>query len=499
MTHILRLRFALLLASVSAAACSGPSNGSAGPDAGPTAAEIWKELEACELTGDFRVEQNQGNACNEWPRLGERTIIERDGELPILRAGLLELPVIDVRGDCVFVAAGCKTSSDDFGERYLAPTLELSRSPEGITLAASAVDVERGYVGACSDASFTAKRIPDCDPLGSFEAPASAVIRSGSCELEWNAGQVEISLGEEGYDLAWGSTELRGLSLDPSTCTLSGDRGISDFWLYNNAMRHSSITLTIANGALQGQVSDALDSETFDGKSCAGATFELVAARAADREVERLAISCDIPQPVACGNGVCEEGESCLCQEDCGCEQGFECAPDEVCRAPCTMASEGQDCGAGERCSPIGQQGLAIFSSDPLFCEDEGSTSIGENCSSNSQCVAGAVCHYGERGTVARCAAACGEGFEQCSADAPICGSQGDGSGTGFYPTAVRACEHRAAIGEDCRADVCESGLSCLESCIDGVCEKYCTHSCSSGCPAELPVCGTIGVCMKNN
>ncbi|MGC4117250.1 MAG: hypothetical protein QM765_22360 [Myxococcales bacterium] len=476
------LWLALLAASACGQTAVPPDAGMAGPDAG--AVGLARLLEDCKLLGSFRV-VTAPTGCEDWPRLDEVVSISVEGETAFLRAGLVEVPLGEVSATCEALAAGCVSGA----LRYFAPSFELSRTDTGLRLVARAVDVADGRVGPCREATFEAKPVEPCEPTGRYQAPAAATLTTGACDLAWPAGSVIIGQSGDTFSVDWAGTRLTDLSLDEETCTLKGSKGEgSSWWFYNGASRTVTLELKVQGDSLQGGATDELEGTTTDGKSCAGGTFALAANRPQPRAAPRLEASCPNPPPPACGNGVCEAGEDCFCA-DCTCASGQECAPDKQCRKRCTVLTEAADCGSG-RCSPIKTGSCrTIQSSDRLYCDVAGTASLEQPCSCNSDCAAGLVCHVPAKKTAGLCAPPCGTGFPDC-ADGAQCAVQGDGSGSGWYPEAQRACEFLAGFGGNCSLHSCESGLSCMKRCINSACREFCTRSCSSSsCGPELPVC----------
>lgn len=462
---------------------------------------VWETLEECKLTGQLRVKTAPMSTCEEWPLEGEIVSVEGTGNAVILRAGLLELPIAAGASACSFVAAGCaSTPASENGPdaRYFAPEMALSASGAGAQLVAQAVDVVGSYAGPCKEATFelVAAETKACDPVGEYEASAEASILTGACDLTWGPGKVTVTSSAEGYAVDWAGTSIDELKLDPATCSLSGSKGLPpSFWSYNSANRSVEIELRFADGSLKGTVKDKLDGMTFDGKTCAGATFELLASKPPPRETHPLMPACSEPPPPVCGDGVCETGEGCTWCDDCACGDGATCAPDSVCRTPCTLQTEATACAAGERCSPVGSSyKTAIFPDENLYCEAAGAGKKGDVCSKTNDCGAGLLCHTAVSSTKGRCSPPCGDGFPDCI-DPAVCSSHGDGSGQGSYPTAVMGCEHKAGAGEDCSIDSCQNQFKCIEHCINGVCSNYCSQPCGS-CPPEIPVC-QFGYCVK--
>lgn len=494
--RFLRVAFCVLSASAALAAC-----GSDDPERQqePPEKSVWEQMQECGLTGQFRVTTEPMATCEDWPRDAEIVSVEGDGNAVFLRAGLVELPVSANGNECTFVAAGCAaTPASEDGtvkERYFAPTMELRKGGAGAKLIARAVDVLDKYVGPCSEATFelAAATEKGCNPIGEYEATAAASIVSGECNLTWGPGTVTVTKDADGYVVDWAGTTIDDLTLDPATCTLHGIKGTStDLWIYNSVNRTAEIELRFADGALKGSVKDKLEGMTFDGKVCPGATFDLATSVAPPRETRPLEATCSAPPPAACGDGVCEGGETCTFCSDCACGDDKTCAPDGACRVSCTLLTEATACAAGERCSAVGSgYESAIFPSDALFCETAGAGKQGDTCSRTSDCGAGLLCHVLPKATTqGSCSPPCGAGFPDCMAS-EICGNQGDGTGDGYYSGAVKACEHQAGPGEDCTIESCQTGLGCVKSCTNGDCSTYCTKKCASDfdCPSEIPVC----------
>lgn len=501
--RLLPIALCVLFGSATFAACASDEPKRDDDDDERPSKTVWKALEECGLTGEFRVNTAPMSTCEDWPLEGEIVSVQGKENNVILRAGLLELPVAIGAEACSFVAAGCASmaaSPDDLLPRYFAPEVLLSASGEGAKLVARGVDVVGKYVGPCKEATFDLVAVDTkaCAPEGEYAASAKASILSGACDLKWGPGKVTVTKGAEGYAVDWAGTNINNLTLDATTCSLSGAKGVPpSFWSYNNTSRSAEIELRFADGSIKGTVKDKLDGMTFDGETCPGATFELLASGPPPREPLPLGPTCSEPPPPACGDGVCESGEGCDWCEDCACGDGATCAPDAVCRAPCTLETEATACAAGERCSPVGSSyETAIFPSDDLYCEAAGAGKKGDLCSKTNDCGAGLLCHVPRFRKQGRCSAPCGGGFPECMAPA-ICSDHGDG-GNFSYPDAVMGCERQAGPGEDCTVDVCQGQNPCLETCTNGNCSTYCSKDCgtNSDCPPQIPVC-KFGACEK--
>jgi len=428
--------------------CGGGSGGGGASNGSP---------KDCDLLGAFRITDAPSWACDDFPAVGETVTVANAGDGTVLRAGTMELPMAasPEMGACTFVAHGCHSvpAVNGQGGRYLDVQFTISKTATGIRLVSQTTDVDDGSPGACqtpagTTESYEAVPLSGCQPAGTYTAASAAILKSGSCQIAWQAGDVGITSAADGkFDLDWAGTDVEGLTLDKSACTLRGSKGISsgtsfDIWSWNGAERHLQIQLQITPSGLIGEAEDALDGATSDGLSCSGGTYSLQASASAARPVVALDSTCSTSPPSVCGDGVCDPGESCRgCTADCVCKAGATCAPDGVCRHVCSLPTESTDCASGERCSPDNPSYPTVIQPfDTLHCVPEGNARAGEACSETNSCRAGLVCHVPVRGTRYTCAAPCGQDFPSCPAGR-TCGEQGDGSGVGSYPTAVMACE----------------------------------------------------------
>jgi hypothetical protein len=285
---------------------------------------------------------------------------------------------------------------------------------------------------------------------------------------------------------------------------LSGGKGLStassvDIWSWNDVLRHVQIQLTISANGISGQATDSLDKATSDGIACPGGTYDLQAAVVAARPVVVFAPTCSTAQPSACGDGVCDPGESCNCRADCPCQAATECAPDGTCRSDCTLASEATACGAGQRCTDDANgESIDFFPSDKMHCYPQGPLGLGEVCTKTSDCKAGLICHGHDILTKFACTPPCGTGLPACPTGA-TCSPAGD-AGSGSYGTAVAACEFPASPGEACNSvKRCTTGYSCYTlTQASGAASTFCSKACTTNqnCAAPIATCDFIGICV---
>lgn len=494
--------------------------GSRGGDAGPPAS--WGR---CSWAARYRVEATDTDAgrCPTTPAVGELVTLEtRDEATGWLNIGGQRL-LVHVDAECRLEGEGCSNTEDAGVWLSARVTGSLEGEGQGApVLRLESERIENHRAAACpASALFQLKPVDaDCDPEGPWVMATAPALVSGECNTKWS-NEVTMLRRDGGYSASVGGQDFGLMSKTLGACSWSKtkgrllDGGSADYWLWNGALRRTSVTITTTADELHGTIDDALAADT-QAAHCPGGRFSFSANRPSRVRTE-LGDTC-APRPFVRGNGACDAdaGETCF-DVDCACAQGLTCvagAP-PTCRQPCDAFAE--DCPAGQRCGASHDQ--------RGYCTSAGAGSDGGSCGADSECAAGYMCLLGrtvpatDAGFCApKCAyrqRACAAGFScilsRGGATAfggciQTCGASGQCSGSstcritrteGTY-TAVGACLPIAGpitYGGACAAS-CPAGQMCSTQTVPTTSLNMCVPECQSSmeCPAELPRC-SLGAC----
>ncbi len=195
-----------------------------------------------------------------------------------------------------------------------------------------------------------------------------------------------------------------------------------------------------------------------------------------------------------CGNGACDEGESCYsCPGDCGdcnlCGDTF-CGAQETCQSCAADCGPCEDCGDGDCAAP---EDCHSCPPDCGYCEDCGDGVCGEleNC-------------FACPADCGDCVGNCGDGEcganETCNTCAEDCGECcGDGTCDGGAGEDCTSCPEDCSTCADCGDGVCGEGETCDscpddcgDCCGDGICDEDQGETCLL-CPADCTGCAECG------
>jgi hypothetical protein len=196
-----------------------------------------------------------------------------------------------------------------------------------------------------------------------------------------------------------------------------------------------------------------------------------------------------------CGNGACDEGESCYsCPADCGdCNLcgDTHCGEQEDCQSCPADCGACEGCGNGECVAPEDCHSCPM---DCGYCPDCENAVCGnlENCFACPQDCGDCInCGDGQ------CAP--GENCNNCAQDCGEC--CGDGTCAADAGEDCTSCPEDCGACADCGNKVCDDGESCDscpqdcgECCGDGVCDESKGESCLL-CPADCKDCCGDGNC----
>lgn len=383
----------------------------------PDQSTTWAhEMARCGMAAEMKVvaATGAGGACSgAQPVTGSPVRLIKDGKGLALGWGDVRLES-QSSGDCVFKFAGCQAVVG----KWVGLSAVLEAGPGGPRLTMQGRGVQGHQQLDCPAnavyqlaSAATPTGGPGggvggtCNFVGTWKVSKAPTLASGTCDLSWSPGDVEIHSDSGKLLLEWpGSSEPFVLTVNTSACTATAVPE-SDMLIFNGAVRTESMTLQLANGQLAGTIADQLEGESDFGEKCKATfafTSDLPGAAATPTGKVSNAIklagtfgpACG-EAPYVCGDQVCDgtRGEGChSCPADCACALDQNCLGDVavpgICRTKCTFG--GKACGAGLVCDrPLSEEKAPAGAT---YCYAVGTVKEAAGCQRQSDCAEGLQC-----------------------------------------------------------------------------------------------------------